>query len=305
LTEQATIGRFAPSPTGPLHFGSLIAATASYLCAKQEPQGKWLLRIEDVDSQREQHGAAKDIIQTLESYGFEWDGDIINQSPRGEIYQAAIESLKDLVYSCSCTRSELRALATNEASKYSYIYPGFCRDGIKNKNIETPSIRLTTNAEIVCFTDRCQPDDFCQNIEEEVGDFILKRSDGLYAYHLAVVVDDALQNVTQIVRGADLFDSTPRQIYLQRLLGYTQPTYLHFPVAVNANGKKLSKQNLSPQIDADKKRATLVKVLNFLGQDVVKAADYSTLHELWDWAHQHWDIARIPKTMAIEVNESS
>ena len=310
------IGRFAPSPTGPLHFGSLIAATASYLCAKKN-DGKWLLRIEDIDTQREQKGAAQSIINTLAVYGFEWDGEITYQSQRSEYYQAALASLDKLVYPCSCTRKSLMA----STGSYSYIYPGLCRDGIANKQAENHSIRVLTNEEPICFSDLCQSNDnnannkeghpptfarssgnaneFCQNINKAVGDFILKRSDGLWAYQLAVVVDDALQGVTEVVRGADLFDNTPRQIYLQKLLGYSQPQYLHFPVAVDEAGKKLSKQNLSPEISADQRRATLVSALAFLGQQPPDASEFSSLDDLWKWAFANWNTENIPKVMSL------
>ncbi len=294
------IGRFAPSPTGPLHFGSLIAATASYLCAKQHQCSKWLLRIEDVDIQREQAGATLSIIKTLETYGFIWDDEIIYQSQRNELYQAALESLKDHVYPCSCTRKVLRELSA--LTQYSYIYPGYCRDGIKNPANTHQSIRVKTNNKPVCFSDACQPQEYCQNIEQEVGDFILKRSDGLYAYQLAVVVDDALQKVNQVVRGADLFDITPRQIYLQDLLGYPTPQYLHFPVAVDEAGKKLSKQKLSPEIPSQQKRATLIKALAFLGQQPPKLKEFSSIQDLWQWALNHWDASKIPQVMTKEVD---
>lgn len=302
-TPPHYLGRFAPSPTGPLHFGSLIAATASYLCARQHNNSQWLLRIEDVDTQREQQGAVLSIIQTLESYGFAWDGEIVYQSQRDEYYLAALESLSDFVYPCSCTRKELRALSTSSASQYSYVYPGFCRDGIKNTAASNLSIRLKTNNETICFNDECQPQEYCQNIEKEVGDFILKRSDGLYAYHLAVVVDDALQQINHIVRGADLFDNTPRQIYLQGLLGYPTPKYLHFPIAVDDAGKKLSKQNLSPKVSSDKKRTTLVRTLEFLGQSPPLPSEFSTLDDLWLWAKQNWDSRKIPQVMTINAEQ--
>jgi len=294
------VGRFAPSPTGPLHFGSLIAAVASYLCARQHESGKWLLRIEDVDTQRIQKGATQSIIQTLENYGFEWDGKIVYQSQRSEAYEAALNSISDQIYPCSCTRKELHSTAST--GKFSYIYPGFCRNGITNTDAVNLSIRVRTNNEIVCFKDQCQLQEYCQNIANDVGDFILKRSDGLFAYHLAVVVDDAWQQVTDIIRGADLFDNTPRQIYLQRLLSYPQTNYLHFPVAVNPAGKKLSKQNLSPEVSTLNKRATLVKALNFLGQKTPDSNEFSSLNDLWLWAMQNWNSARIPKTLTINID---
>lgn len=286
-------GRFAPSPTGPLHFGSLIAATASYLNAKTHNNGQWFLRIEDVDTQRTQKGAASAIIDTLESYGFEWQGEILYQSQRSEIYQQALNSINEFAFPCSCTRKSLMAAT----GSYSYIYPGFCRRGVSNKATTNHSIRVLTTQDSICFIDKCQSNEYCQNINKKVGDFILKRSDGLWAYQLAVVVDDALQHITEVVRGADLFDNTPRQIHLQRLLGYPQPDYLHFPVAVDVKGKKLSKQNLSPEISIHQKRATLISALKFLGQQPPQAKEFSSLDDLWLWAVQNWDPAKIPKVL--------
>ena len=206
--DKIKIGRFAPSPTGPLHFGSLIAAIASYLSARQHPDSQWFLRIEDVDTQREKKGAVSSIIHALEAYGFEWDSDIIYQSQRTKHYQQAIESISEYVYPCSCTRKYLQQLSTEMT--YGYNYPGLCRNGIQNIEVDNPSIRVLTNPasinNIICFQDECQPDIFCQNIETDIGDFILRRRDGLFAYQLAVVVDDHLQGINHIVRGADLFD---------------------------------------------------------------------------------------------------
>jgi len=288
------IGRFAPSPSGPLHFGSLIAATASYLNVKTKPDGKWLLRIEDVDTQRTQKGATQSIINTLEAYGFEWDDEIIYQSQRSDIYKSALDSIDEFIYPCSCTRKSLMA----STGSYSYIYPGFCRDKITNPNAKNHSIRVRTNQTPYGFNDHCQPEYFSQDINKEVGDFILKRTDGLWAYQLAVVVDDALQGVTEIVRGADLFDNTPRQIYLQSLLGYPTPEYLHFPVVVDSAGKKLSKQNGSPEISADQKRLTLLSTLEFLGQRPPNSNEFSSLSDLWVWAFANWNAENIPKVMA-------
>ncbi len=291
--QSNNIGRFAPSPTGPLHFGSLIAATASYLNIKTKKDGKWLLRIEDVDTQRIQKGASQSIINTLEAYGFEWDDHIIYQSQRSEIYKGALDSIKEFTYPCSCTRKSLMA----STGSYSYIYLGFCRNGMLNPLVENQSIRVITHQIPIAFTDQCQKEELSQNINKEVGDFILKRSDGLWAYQLAVVVDDALQGVTEVVRGADLFDNTPRQIYLQETLGYSTPKYLHFPVVVDSMDKKLSKQNGSPEIPNHQKRTTLVSTLEFLGQKPPRADEFSSLKDLWAWAFLNWDAENIPKVM--------
>ncbi len=299
-SNTLTIGRFAPSPTGALHFGSLIAAVASYLCARQHQQSQWILRIEDVDTERKIKGAATSIIKTLEAYGFEWDGGITYQSERSIHYEAALDSIPKHVYRCSCSRKDLQKLSTN--MRYGYNYPGLCRKAIQNPEVTSPSVRLLTNNEEICFQDGCQPELFCQNIETDIGDFIVKRRDGLFAYQLAVVVDDHLQGVNQVVRGADLFDNTPRQIYLQQLLGYKTPDYLHFPVATTANGKKLSKQNLSPEITPDSKTSSLqllIKALCFLGQDPPELHEFANLDDFWQWAMSHWNSHAIPKTMDI------
>ncbi len=291
--NSKNIGRFAPSPSGPLHFGSLIAATASYLNVKIKQDGKWLLRIEDVDTQRIQKGATQSIINTLEAYGFEWDDEIIYQSQRSEIYKDTLDSIKEFIYPCSCTRKSLMA----STGSYSYIYPGFCRNGMINPLTKNQSTRVITNQTPIGFTDQCQIEKLSQNINKEVGDFILKRSDGLWAYQLAVVVDDALQGVTEIVRGADLFDNTPRQIYLQEKLGYSTPQYLHFPVVVDSMGKKLSKQNGSPEVATNQKRSTLISTLEFLGQKPPSTDEFSSLNEVWAWAFSNWDTENIPKVM--------
>jgi len=296
-THNQPIGRFAPSPTGSLHFGSLIAAVASYLYARQQ-KGKWLVRIEDVDTQRCNEKASISIIKTLEAYDFEWDGEIIYQTQRNDAYQVALDSIKEYTYPCSCTRKKL--LATAPAGKFGYIYPEFCRNGVMNSdraNKNHLSIRLKTNADRVCFEDQCQKGRFCQNINEDIGDFILKRGDGLFAYQLAVVVDDAWQGISQIVRGADLYDNTPRQIYLQKILGYPQPDYLHFPVAIDRSGRKLSKQSLSPEILLTGKRANLIKALDFLGQAPPLIDHFSSLNDLWSWAFKNWNTSKIPKQM--------
>ncbi|MCL4114715.1 UNVERIFIED_CONTAM: hypothetical protein GTU68_053594 [Idotea baltica] len=289
LCNKIKIGRFAPSPTGALHFGSLIAAVASYLCARQHLDSQWLLRIEDVDTQREQKGAAKSIIETLETYGFHWDGEITYQSQRTEYYQQYLELLGDNIYPCSCTRKDLVALSTE------------LKNGIKNPSVKNPSIRLKTTNDKICFQDQCQPNSFCEQLEDDIGDFIVKRRDGLFAYQLAVVVDDHLQGINHVVRGADLFDNTPRQIYLQQLLGFSTPEYLHFPVATSSNGKKLSKQNLSPEVSKYKKRDTLVMALRFLGQKIPEANEFTNIEDLWTFAQQSWDSSNIPRKMNIEI----
>jgi glutamyl-Q tRNA(Asp) synthetase len=292
------IGRFAPSPSGPLHFGSLIAATASYLCAKSV-NGKWLLRIEDVDKFRIKENSISSIINTLESYGYQWDDDILYQSQRSEAYQDALDSLGKLAYPCTCTRKFLQKQVP--AGTYGYIYTGFCREQISNPDAPQFAMRLRTNNTAICFDDTLQAA-LSQDIEAEVGDFIIKRSDKMFSYQLAVVVDDDYQQITEVVRGSDLLDNTPRQLYLQQCLGYQQPSYLHFPTAITTDGKKLSKQNHSPEVDPLQKRLTILKTLNFLGQQAPTIDKFSTLEELWDWAIKNWDRDKIPTQMTLPEN---
>lgn len=264
-----TIGRFAPSPTGPLHFGSLVAATASYLAARQA-QGKWLLRIEDIDKPREQSGAANAIIQTLGSYGFEWDGDILYQSQRQDAYRASLAALQTHTYPCTRSRKGLPTL---------------------------PAIRVRTPDNPICFNDSIQGN-YCQCLSRDVGDFVLLRADGLFAYQLAVVVDDAFQGVNQVVRGADLLDNTPRQIWLQQLLGLPQPNYAHVPLVLNEFGQKLSKQNLAPALNISERLQTLVAALRFLQQPCPDACEFSSLSMCWDWAIAHWDMNNLKPSQA-------
>jgi glutamyl-Q tRNA(Asp) synthetase len=236
------IGRFAPSPTGPLHAGSLVAALASYLDARANG-GAWLIRIEDIDEGRAVPGAADTILEQLAWLGMHSDGEIVWQSRRKALYQAARERLAGHVYGCGCNRREIADSRLGVGPDGAAIYPGTCRHGLAPGR-EARSLRLRVpeqGADTVAFTDRFAGT-VSQRLALESGDFVLKRADGYWAYQLAVVVDDAAQGVTDVVRGADLLDSTPRQIYLQRLLGVPTPRYLHVPVVRNANGEKLSKQ---------------------------------------------------------------
>lgn len=289
------IGRFAPSPTGLLHFGSLLAATASYLQARSQ-HGQWLLRIEDLDKPREQAGAADAIIQTLAAYGFEWDQNIVFQSQRLTAYTDALNSLKPFIYACCCSRKQLQTFA--HRGSFGLIYPGTCRH--KSQALtDSLTMRVKTNEQTICFNDQIQGL-FCQNLERELGDFVIRRADQIFAYQLAVVVDDAWQGITEIVRGSDLLDNTPRQIYLQQLLGYSTPSYAHIPIAINALGQKLSKQTLAPALTTQVHELlnNLVKALQFLGQTPPEAPSFSTLKECWDWAIAHWDLSKIPKQLA-------
>ncbi|MFM9912391.1 MAG: tRNA glutamyl-Q(34) synthetase GluQRS [Methylophilaceae bacterium] len=280
-------GRFAPSPTGPLHFGSLIAATASYLQARTQ-QGQWLVRIEDLDPPREQPGATDHILRTLEAFGFEWDGEVMLQSSRHTAYEAALSVLKhqDQVYLCTCTRKEIADSAIQGID--GAIYPGTCRHAQHTKG----AWRVITYADAISFEDAIQGKQ-SQNLLHDLGDFVLKRADGFYTYQLAVVVDDAAQGITQVVRGTDLLSSTPRQIYLQRLLQLPMPQYAHLPIATNAQGEKLSKQRLAKPLDTSKPTPELWQALQFLGQSPPQALQ-SELQALWHWALTHWQLTSVP-----------
>lgn len=277
-------GRFAPSPTGPLHFGSLLAAVASYLQAKAS-DGRWLLRIEDIDPPRERRGAADAIIATLEKYGFEWDGPVHYQRHNTPHHREIVERLMNdgHAYRCACTRQEL---ARAPQGNMGPIYPGTCRSGSQSKNA---AVRVRTSNEPIRFCDLLQGPQG-QRLESESGDFVIKRRDRLIAYHLAVVVDDFEQGISQIVRGVDLLDSTPRQIHLQRLLGYRTPEYAHIPVAVNSAGQKLSKMTGARALPLDRPARTLVSALRVLQQNPPAELAAASLPAVWEWALQHWTL---------------
>jgi len=257
-------GRFAPSPSGPLHFGSLIAALGSFPMARSEG-GQWLLRIEDIDTPRVVPGAADHILHTLEAFGLYWDGAVVYQSRRLPHYQDALQRLlaAGLAYPCSCSRQEVARAAAKPFG--TMIYPGTCRYGPCRPEQPT-AIRLRTAAPIIQFHDRIQGP-YAQCLETAVGDFVIRRADGLFTYQLVVVVDDAAQNITQVVRGSDLLDSTPRQIYLQQLLGLPTPDYGHLPVAVDRLGYKLSKQTQAEPVNWRQPTPTLLAALRFLGHE--------------------------------------
>ncbi|MGD8742935.1 MAG: tRNA glutamyl-Q(34) synthetase GluQRS [Granulosicoccaceae bacterium] len=293
-SPQHYVGRFAPSPTGPLHFGSLLAAVASYLDARAN-QGRWLVRMDDLDQPRCVKGADSEILKTLEAYGLYWDGEVMYQSQRQTAYEAALEQLQQdkLVYACGCTRREIADIA--HAGIEGPVYPGTCRPGLPAGKTAR-SIRLCTPDEIIVLQDRIQGE-IKQHVQQQVGDFIIRRADGLFAYQLAVVVDDAEQQITDIVRGSDLLASTPRQISLQRLLGMNTPRYAHLPVAVNSVGNKLSKQTHAHPIDNRQGRDTLVQVMRFLNQPVSDDMPRMTLGEFWPEAIARWQADRIPATL--------
>ena len=292
MGEGSVRGRFAPSPTGPLHFGSLVTALASFLEARRYG-GEWLLRIEDVDVPRGTPGAADAILRALERHGLHWDGPVWYQSQRRDGHEAALERLSraGLAYPCTCSRRELAAHSTH-ARDGSPIYPGHCRDGIRQPD-RPAAIRLRVADTPLAFQDALRGP-FKQDLEREVGDFVIRRADGLFAYQLAVVVDDAAQGITQIVRGGDLLDSTPRQIYLQTLLGLPTPTYAHLPVAVDRHGHKLGKQTGAAPLDLDRPGLALMAALRFLGQDPPLELSGEPPATILAWARAHWRLERVP-----------
>jgi glutamyl-Q tRNA(Asp) synthetase len=291
------VGRFAPSPTGPLHFGSLVTAVASYLQARSN-NGRWLLRIEDIDPPREQVGAIEQIIAALEIYGFAWNGEIIFQSQTLPQHEQAISTLiaNGQAYPCRCSR---RDLADAPRGPLGIIYPGTCRNGCAEGK---SAIRVRTDDTEIAFEDALQGR-VSQRLESESGDFVIRRRDGLIAYHLAVVVDDEVQGVTEIVRGIDLQDSTPRQIWLQRLLGYRTPNYLHIPVITHADGDKLSKLTGAPGIPLKNVEKTLVAALVALQQQPPDTLAKMPLQDIWNWAIQNWQVEKLSGCTAI-VNTS-
>jgi glutamyl-Q tRNA(Asp) synthetase len=283
-------GRFAPSPTGPLHFGSLVAAVGSYLDAKHH-RGTWLVRMEDLDTPRCVEGVADDILHTLDVFGLKSDEPVIYQSQHTAAYEVALQQLKGsgAVYPCCCTRKEIADSGLHGIE--GHVYPGTCRTGIPNGR-KARAWRAKTDRHAIKFHDALQGL-ISQNLETEIGDFIVKRADGLFAYQLAVVVDDAAQGITHVVRGADLLNSTPRQIHLQRLLGLSTPAYMHLPVAVNEAGEKLSKQTLAAPVDVSQPAATLIRVLDFLQQQPPKSLANGDVGTVLDWAIQHWDAKKL------------
>jgi glutamyl-Q tRNA(Asp) synthetase len=288
-------GRFAPSPTGPLHFGSLVAAVASCLEARRNG-GEWRVRMEDLDRPREEPGAADAILRTLEAYGFEWDGPVLRQSLRGEAYAAALARLQrgGFVFDCACTRREISDSTLGGATEP--VYPGTCRNGIAPGR-SPRAIRMRVDDAVIAFDDRFQGR-VEQDLAREVGDFVVKRADGLFAYQLAVVVDDFEQGITDVVRGADLLASTPRQILLQRRLGYPAPGYGHLPVVVNPAGEKLSKQTRAGPLEAEEAPLQLWRALSFLGQDPPLVLRSESVAALWTWARGNWRGERIPGVTA-------
>ena len=282
-------GRFAPSPTGPLHLGSLIAALASYLDARHQA-GQWLVRMEDLDPPREEPGAARSILQSLRDHGLDWDEDVLYQSDRGAAYDLALEQLADTgrLFRCDCTRAMLGP-------------GGSCRGRCqaRQKDIAPPwALRIPVTAGTnIAFADQLQGPQR-EALHARLPDYVLRRKDGLYAYQLAVVVDDAFQGITHVVRGSDLLDSTARQIYLQQQLGLPQPVYCHLPVITNGQGQKFSKQNHAPALEAANATANLRAALAFL-QQAPPPSELDSCASILAFAVQHWSTSSLPRTMAI------
>lgn len=276
-------GRFAPSPTGDLHIGSLVAAVASYLDARSN-QGAWLVRIEDIDPPREVPGSAQRMIEELERFGMKPDSDVLYQSARMAEHDKAVQQLIDggAAYWCGCSRSDIPD---------SGIYPGTCRRGLP-RGRKPRSVRIKVDSTIIRFDDQVQGR-IEARLDESVGDFVIRRADGLPAYQLAVVVDDAFQNVSHIVRGADLIDSTPRQVFLQQRLGLSTPIYAHVPVVLGDHDEKLSKRLQSDPLTRHNPARALSAALRHLGH---RPPAMPAINDLWDWALANWDLARVPRT---------
>ncbi|MGB5486561.1 MAG: tRNA glutamyl-Q(34) synthetase GluQRS [Lysobacterales bacterium] len=286
MKPVAVVGRFAPSPTGDLHFGSLVAAVGSYLEAKSAG-GRWLLRIEDIDPPREVEGSAGRIIDDLNRLGLAPDGPVLYQSNRLNAYQDAANQLleKGLAYPCACSRKDL-----SETGRY----PGTCRNGIPSGKTRR-SVRFFVDDGPCLFNDKLQGL-VSESPADTYGDFIIKRADGLFAYQLAVVVDDHFQGVTQVVRGADLLDSSCRQICLQKALGFVSPEYMHLPVVVSEDGKKLGKRIRTDPVNHQEPVAAVSQALRFLGQNPPLGL---SLNALWNWALEHWNSDAIPRVRTI------
>ena len=287
---QAYRGRFAPSPTGQIHFGSLVAAVGSFLDARHQG-GIWLVRMEDLDRTREVPGAASAILRTLDAFGLHWDGTVIYQSARTAAYAEALDRLDalGLIYPCGCSRSEIAAAGLTGPE--GPIYPGTCRQGLAPDR-RTRSQRLRVPPGEAAFVDRIQGPT-TQDVARAVGDYVLRRADGIHAYQLAVVVDDGAQGITDVVRGADLTASTPRQILLQRALGLPSPTYAHVPLVLDPLGRKLSKSDAAAPVDPADPLPVALLSLRHLGQALPPETPADPA-ELWQWAIPRWNISHVP-----------
>ncbi|BDF93271.1 MULTISPECIES: tRNA glutamyl-Q(34) synthetase GluQRS [Pseudoalteromonas] len=287
-------GRFAPSPSGPLHFGSLVAAVGSYLDAKSN-QGTWLVRIEDIDTTRVAQGAAKDILTTLEAYGLHWDEEVVYQTQRHDLYAHTIEQLnkQQLIYACHCSRKQIKALGG--------IYQGHCRH--LNHSQRHSALRLIQQHPISQYHDLIQG---AVTINQELAreDYLIKRSDGLFAYQLVVVADDIDQGITHIVRGADLLEPTARQLSLFKQLNHTAPHYAHLPLAVAQPGFKLSKQNYAPAIAKDNPKPALFNAFEFLGLTPQAELIELSIEKMLCWAITHYSLQSVPKVAEIQVSQN-
>lgn len=285
-------GRFAPSPSGLLHFGSLVSALASYLDAKAN-NGIWLVRIEDIDPPREQQGAAKAILATLEAYGLHWDENVLYQSKQSELYEQVLAYLQEqqLSYHCNCTRAQIKAAGG--------IYNGTCKH--KQLTESQTSIRLVNQFGESHYQDLIQGNVQCDKALAKE-DFIIKRKDGLYAYQLAVVNDDIYQGITHIVRGCDLLEPTARQLTLYKTLDFTPPQYAHVPLIVTNEGYKLSKQNKAPAIDVNSPQQSIISALKYLGQNPPPELIDLTTEQLISWAINHWSLTKVPPVSELVLN---
>jgi len=286
------IGRFAPTPSGPLHFGSLVTALASYCHAKSQ-QGQWLIRIEDVDTPRVVRGSVAQILADLEFFGFEWDGEILYQSHQFDRYQAGLEELLDRghAYACECSRRTLRE-AKAKTGPLGMIYPGTCRN--KQLGQAGHSVRINTESSgILGYRDQLYGEVEI-DIPQKSGDFVVRRADGVFAYHLAVVLDDELQHMNQIVRGADLLEATCLHLFLYQLFDFTAPEYLHVPLVRNNHGDKLSKQTGATALDKNKAPALLISALQVLGQVTEAGMQQASTAEIVRQAVESWDYQRVP-----------
>lgn len=287
------IGRFAPSPTGWLHIGSLLTAVASYLDARSH-QGKWLVRMEDLDPLREQRGAASAILSTLEAFALYWDDTVVYQSQRHHLYQQALSRLQanNQVYRCYCSRKTVQAEARGEGID-AMVYGGRCSllpSDWQSESGKKPAWRVRSPSKKITFIDTIQGLRE-QQLDEEVGDFVLLRADGFWAYQLAVVVDDAVQGITHVVRGEDLLSSTPRQIYLQSLLNLPQPCYAHVPLLTNKLGQKWSKQTCAPVLNLNQREQLMRQVFNYLQLPQAPAVDH--IADLLQWGVEHWQLEKV------------
>lgn len=294
-------GRFAPTPSGPLHFGSIVAAVGSYLEARSH-RGEWHLRIDDLDPPRVMAGSADSMLGCLEQLGFEWDGPVVYQSQRTPAYHAALHQLRQrgLVYPCACSRREIAEHAVIGVE--GPIYPGTCREGMAPGR-EARAVRLRTTGAKAEFHDAVLGPQV-RDIEREAGDLVLYRADGVFAFHLASAVDDGELGMTDVVRGADLLESSARQIYVLALLGLQVPRYAHLPIAVNASGEKLSKQTHAAAVDPREPGRVLIPALRFLGQSPPEELERAGVPEIWRWAAGNWRLGCVPRLEAKGIHNA-